>query len=60
MKWIYVLILEKCSYVEYFYTQINNNQMQRELFNNMFRSSLYVYMFQLQPALSIFSSNSWK
>jgi len=26
---------------------MNNNQMQRELYNNMFRSRLYIYMFQL-------------
>jgi len=30
------VILETFSYVKYFYTQINNNQMQRQLFNNMF------------------------
>jgi len=36
IKWIYVIILENISYVQYIYTQINNNQMQRELFNNMF------------------------
>jgi len=41
IKWIHVIILEKCSYVHYFYIQINNNQMQRELFNNMFRSTLH-------------------
>jgi len=35
-KWIYVVILEKYSYVWYFYTQINNDQMQRESFNTMF------------------------
>jgi len=29
IKWIYVVILETCSYVQYFYTQKNNNQMQR-------------------------------
>jgi len=34
LKWIHVVILEIFSYVQYFYTQINNNQMQRELFNN--------------------------
>jgi len=44
MKWIYVIMLEKISYVQYFYTQINNNQMQSELFNTMSGSSLYVYM----------------
>jgi len=31
-------------YVQYFDTQINNNQMQREQFNNML-----VSLFQLQP-----------
>jgi len=36
MKWINVVILETFSYVQYFYTPINNNQMQRELFNNKF------------------------
>jgi len=36
-------------FLQYFYTQINNNKMQRELFNNMLGSSFYVYMFQLQP-----------
>jgi len=33
---MYVVILETFSYVQTFYTQINNNQMERELFNNMF------------------------
>jgi len=33
---MYVVILETFSYVQYFYTQKNNNQMQSELFNNMF------------------------
>jgi len=42
MKWIHVIILEKCSYVQYFYPQINNNQMQRKLFNT---SSLYLYIY---------------
>jgi len=36
IKWIYVVILDIFSYVQYFYTQINNNQMQIELFNNIF------------------------
>jgi len=36
MKWINVVILETFSDVQHFYTQINKNQMQRELFNNMF------------------------
>jgi len=40
IKWIHVIISEKCSYGRYFYTQMNNNQMQRELFNNMFGCSL--------------------
>jgi len=31
-----VIILDTFSYVQYAYTQINNNQMQRELLNNMF------------------------
>jgi len=35
MKWMYVIILENISYIQYLYTQINNNPMQRELFNNM-------------------------
>jgi len=33
---MYVVILETFSYVQYIYTQINNNQKQRELFNKMF------------------------
>jgi len=33
-------------YVQYLYTQINNNQMQRELFNNMFEEFI-----KLPPAL---------
>jgi len=41
MKWIFVIILEKWSCVKYFYCRINNHKMQRELFNNMFGSSLY-------------------
>jgi len=41
MNWINVILLEICSYVQYFYTQINNNHMQKELFHNMFGSSLY-------------------
>jgi len=41
IKWICVIILEKCSCVQYFYSRINNNQMQRELFHKMFGSSLY-------------------
>jgi len=36
IKWIQVITLEKCSYVQYLYTPINKNQMRRELFNNMF------------------------
>jgi len=43
IKWIYVIVLEKCSY---FYTQINDNQMQSELFNNMFDSSSYIRPFK--------------
>jgi len=34
-------MLETFSYVQYCYTQINNNQMQIELFNIMFGSSSY-------------------
>jgi len=34
IKWIYVTILDTFSHVQYFYTQINNNQMRREFFNN--------------------------
>jgi len=30
-----IVIIEKCSYVQYFYTQIKKYQMQRELFNNI-------------------------
>jgi len=45
----FVIILEICSYVQYFYTQINNNRMQRELFNNMFGSSLYRVSGKIQP-----------
>jgi len=30
------IILEIFSYLQYFYTQINNNQLQRELFTYMF------------------------
>jgi len=41
IKWICVLILEKCSCLEYFYSRINNNQMQRELSHSMFGSSWY-------------------
>jgi len=37
----YVIILETFSYLHYFYTQMNNNRMQRELYNNMPGSSLY-------------------
>jgi len=33
------MILEKCPRVQYLYTWMNNNQIQRELFNNMFGSS---------------------
>jgi len=40
IQWIYVVKLETFSYVQYFYTQINNNQMQRELFNNMLEEFL--------------------
>lgn len=29
IKWIYVIILVKCSYLQYISTQINNNEMQR-------------------------------
>jgi len=47
MKWIYVIILEKSSYVPYIYTRINNNQMQRELYDNMF--GVVYTVFQLQP-----------
>jgi len=31
-----VVILETYSYEQHFYTQINNSQMQRQSFNNMF------------------------
>jgi len=33
---MYVVIVETFSDVHYFYTQINKNQIQRELFNNIF------------------------
>jgi len=33
--------IREISYVQYLYTQINNNLLQRELFNNMFGTSLY-------------------
>jgi len=47
MKWIHVIILENISYVQYFYTQINNNQMQREpWFSIMLRSSLMFLIFK--------------
>jgi len=36
----YVLIFEAFSSVQHFYTQINNNQLQRVLFNNIFGGSL--------------------
>jgi len=29
IKWIYIIKLEKLSYVQYSYTRINNNQMQK-------------------------------
>jgi len=40
IKWGYVIILETCSHGQYFYTQINYHQMQRQLFNYIFGSSL--------------------
>jgi len=36
IKWVYFIKLETFSYEQHFYTEINNNKMQRELFNNMF------------------------
>jgi len=48
MKWIYVIILEKCSHVEYFYTQINNNQMQRGLFTACWGVVYTFIVFKLQ------------
>jgi len=36
IKWIYVKILEYNIMYNIFYTQINHNPMQRELFNNIF------------------------
>jgi len=36
IKWIYIVILQTFSYLQYFYTQINNNQMQGDLFKHMF------------------------
>jgi len=41
----YVIILETCSYVQYFSTQINNNQTQSELFHNMLGSSLQCFRY---------------
>jgi len=35
-KWICAIILEKCPCIQYFYSRINNNQMQRKLFENEF------------------------
>jgi len=40
IKLIYIVILETFSNVQYVYTHINNNQMQREYFNHMFEEFL--------------------
>jgi len=49
MNWIYVIISEICSYAQYFYTQINNNHMRRELFHIML--GVIHTEFHVQPAL---------
>jgi len=52
IKWICVRILEKCSCVQYFYSWINKNQMQRELLPShwkcgrlCFDRRVFIYLF---------------
>jgi len=40
---MYIVILETYCYLQYIYTQINNNQMQRELFYNIFKEFIKCY-----------------